>query len=55
MSVDARIDELSHRHQELEMKLEAEQKNPSSDMIKLKELKQQKLRIKDEIRQLRSC
>lgn len=54
MSVQGRIEELSHRHRRLDEQIEQEQKRPSSDSLTLKDLKRQKLKIKEELRDLRT-
>jgi hypothetical protein len=54
MSLDSRIRELNDRHKKLDAAIAAEQKRPSSDDVRLHELKRQKLRIKDELAQLRA-
>ncbi|ATQ41458.1 YdcH family protein [Caulobacter mirabilis] len=53
MALDARIRELGNRHQTLERLIEDEMSRPVSDDIRLKELKRQKLRLKEEIENLR--
>ena len=53
MALDARIRELGNRHQTLERLINDEMRRPSSDDIRLKELKRQKLRLKEEIESLR--
>ncbi|MDO9473795.1 MAG: DUF465 domain-containing protein [Caulobacter sp.] len=53
MALDARIRELGNRHQTLDRLIEDELSRPSSDDIRLKELKRQKLRLKEEIENLR--
>ncbi|NHK26736.1 DUF465 domain-containing protein [Parvularcula flava] len=54
MSIDARLEKLDQRHQELETALSTELKQPSSDDLRINELKRRKLAIKDEIRTLQS-
>ncbi|HVY90573.1 MAG TPA: DUF465 domain-containing protein [Hyphomonadaceae bacterium] len=54
MSLEARIRELSERHKRLEAAIDAEQKFPSGDEVRIHELKRKKLRIKDEIASLRT-
>jgi hypothetical protein len=54
MSLQARIKELSDRHKRLEAAIAAEAKHPSGDDVRILELKRKKLRIKDEIQQLRA-
>lgn len=53
MALDARIRELGSRHQNLEQAIQDEMRRPHSDDIRLKELKRQKLRLKEEIESLR--
>ena len=53
MALDARIRELGNRHQTLERLIQDEASRPSTDDIRLKELKRQKLRLKEEIESLR--
>ena len=53
MALDARIRELGNRHQTLDRLIEDELSRPASDDIRLKELKRQKLRLKEEIEDLR--
>ena len=54
MAVDARIRELGSRHQSLERAIQEEMSRPASDDIRVKELKRQKLRLKEEIEGLRA-
>lgn len=54
MSVEARIEKLDQRHQELEQALAMELNHPSSDDIRITELKRRKLAIKDEMKALQS-
>ncbi|MBD0426983.1 YdcH family protein [Aquisalinus flavus] len=54
MSINARLEKLDQRHQELENALSTELKQPSSDDLRITELKRRKLAIKDEIRTLQS-
>jgi hypothetical protein len=53
MALDARIRELGNRHQTLERLIHDEMRRPSADELRLKELKRQKLRLKEEIEALR--
>lgn len=53
MAMEAHLETLSQRHQELEAAIVSEMKHPSHDEIKVHELKRLKLKIKDEIRELR--
>ena len=54
MALDARIRELGSRHQSLESQIEDEMSRPYADDIKVKKLKREKLRLKEEIETLRS-
>ncbi len=54
MAVEARIRELGSRHKSLELAIHEELSRPASDEVKLKELKRQKLRLKEEIESLRT-
>lgn len=53
MALEARIRELGSRHQSLEQAIQDEMRRPHADDIKLKALKRQKLRLKEEIETLR--
>jgi hypothetical protein len=53
MAIEARIRELGVRHQSLERAIEDELRRPASDTIRLKDLKRQKLRLKEQIESLR--
>ncbi|MCR5877981.1 YdcH family protein [Phenylobacterium sp. J367] len=53
MAVEARIRELGSRHQSLELAIQEELRRPASDDLKLKELKRQKLKLKEEMEALR--
>jgi hypothetical protein len=54
MSQEARVRELSERHKRLEAAIAAEMKHPAGDELRIHELKRKKLRIKDELTQLRN-
>lgn len=54
MSIEARLEKLGERHQQLENALANELNHPSSDDIRITELKRRKLAIKDEMQQLQS-
>lgn len=54
MSLDGRISELAAKHRQLDEQIAAEQKRPATDGLALKALKQQKLRIKEQLRELKS-
>jgi hypothetical protein len=54
MAVDAHIEELSGKHRALDRLIQEEAAKPSSDDIKIAELKRQKLLLKDRMMRLRS-
>jgi hypothetical protein len=54
MAVDAHIEELSGKHRALDKLIQDESAKPSSDDIKIAELKRQKLLLKDRMMRLRS-
>ena len=54
MALDAHIDELSGKHRALDRLIQEETAKPSSDTLKLAELKRQKLLLKDRMTRLRS-
>ena len=54
MSLQGRIEELTKRHEQLDEKIHQEQKRPAGNDIVLKDLKRQKLRLKEEIGMLRA-
>lgn len=53
MAVEARIRELGSRHHALDEAIQNEMRRPAIDDVKLKELKRQKLKLKEEIENLR--
>ena len=53
MALDSHIRELDSRHQILERAIREESLRPVADTVRLKELKRQKLKLKDEIEGLR--
>ena len=54
MAVEARIRELGSRHQSLEQAIQEELRRPAANDLRLKELKRQKLRLKEEMESLRA-
>ncbi len=54
MAIESRIRELGSRHETLDRSIQEETKRPASDATRLRELKRQKLRLKEEIEGLRS-
>jgi hypothetical protein len=53
MAIEARIRELDARHQTLEREIQDEAKRPAADAMRLKALKRQKLRLKEEMETLK--
>jgi hypothetical protein len=53
MAVEARIRELGSRHHSLDQAIHDEERRPAADDAKLKELKRQKLKLKEEMETLR--
>jgi hypothetical protein len=53
MAVEARIRELGSRHQSLELAIQDEMRRPAADEVRVKELKRQKLKLKEEMESLR--
>jgi len=54
MSLNGRISELSAKHRHLDEQISAEQKRPSADDLALKDMKRQKLKIKEQLRHLKA-
>ncbi len=54
MANKAHMDTLNRRHQELETAISAEIRHPAHDDLRVVELKRQKLKIKDQLEELRS-
>jgi hypothetical protein len=54
MAIESRIRELGSRHETLDRSIQEETKRPASDATRLRQLKRQKLRLKEEIEGLRS-
>jgi hypothetical protein len=52
MSIQTHLSELERRHQSLEEELNEALAHPSSDAMKIAELKRRKLQVKDEIARL---
>jgi len=52
MSIQSHLTELERKHEALEREIEAERTHPSSDSLRLVELKRRKLSLKDEITRL---
>jgi hypothetical protein len=55
MAIDARIRELGNRHRSLEAAIAEELSRPSVDTLRLSELKRRKLKLKEEMEQLRDA
>ncbi len=53
MAIEQRIRELDSRHRDLDIIIENVAKRPAADMMRLSAMKRQKLKIKEEIEELR--
>lgn len=49
MALSAHLQELSEKHRQLERRIEEETARPGSDDVAIRRLKQEKLKLKDEI------
>lgn len=49
MALSAHLQELSEKHRQLERRIEEETSRPGSDDLAIRRLKQEKLKLKDEI------
>jgi len=54
MAIEARLRELGVKHQTLERAIQDEMCRPAADAVRVKELKRQKLRLKEEMENLRA-
>ncbi|AZS22742.1 YdcH family protein [Caulobacter sp. FWC26] len=54
MAIESHIRELGSRHENLDRKIQEETNRPGSDGTALRELKRQKLRLKEEIEGLKA-
>lgn len=54
MAIKAHMETLNRRHQELEAAIASETKSPAHDDLRVVELKRQKLKIKDQLEELRA-
>jgi len=52
MTIEARIRELGNRHRQLDEAIRRETGSPSVDSLQVRELKQRKLRLKEQISSL---
>jgi hypothetical protein len=53
MPLDSRIRELDARHRDLDTAIQTEMRSPSADTVRISQLKRQKLKLKEEIEELR--
>lgn len=53
MAIEQRLRELDARHRDLDLIIENEAKRPSADSARLSAMKRQKLKIKEEIEEIR--
>jgi hypothetical protein len=54
MTLNGRISELANKHRQLDAKISETQKRPSADQLELKDLKRQKLKIKEQLQWLKA-
>jgi hypothetical protein len=54
MAIEARLRELGVKHQTLERAIQDEVSRPAADAVRVKELKRQKLRLKEEMETLKA-
>ena len=54
MALDAHVEELSGKHRALDKQIQEETAKPSSDDLRIAELKRQKLVLKDRMAKLRT-
>ncbi|MBV8683269.1 MAG: DUF465 domain-containing protein [Caulobacteraceae bacterium] len=54
MAIEARLRELGLKHQTLERAIQDEVSRPAADALRIRELKRQKLRLKEEMESLRT-
>jgi len=54
MALSGHLQELSQRHSALERRIEEEMARPGSDDLEIRRMKQEKLKLKDEITRLES-
>ncbi len=55
MSLDSHLTELSERHRILDRRIVEELARPGSDDLEIRRLKQEKLKLKEEIERLKSA
>lgn len=53
MAIEARIRELDSRHETLDRAIQDEAGRPAADDLRLRELKRRKLKLKEELEQLK--
>tara|TARA_R110002020_G_scaffold104547_22_gene244563 strand:- start:889 stop:1113 length:225 start_codon:yes stop_codon:yes gene_type:complete len=52
MSMESHLVELKKKHENLEHRLEAEERSPAADRLAISQMKKKKLQLKDEIQRL---
>jgi len=55
MAIEGRIRELGSRHKTLDQAIEDELRRPAADEVRLHELKRRKLKLKEELENLRQA
>ncbi|PHR91348.1 MAG: DUF465 domain-containing protein [Robiginitomaculum sp.] len=54
MALSAHLEELNHKHTQLDDKIHDEMKHPAPDVVRITKLKKQKLHLKEKIAHFRS-
>lgn len=54
MAISARIRELDSKHRQLDAAIQAEMRRPGADSTQIRQMKREKLKLKEEIESLRS-
>ncbi|MEM1371753.1 MAG: DUF465 domain-containing protein [Pseudomonadota bacterium] len=55
MSLEGHLTELTHKHKQLDRKIELELSRPGSNDVDIRRLKQEKLKLKEAIERLRGA
>jgi hypothetical protein len=53
MALDSRLRELDTRHREMDAAIQLELSHPAADPVRITEMKRQKLKLKEEIEEIR--
>jgi len=55
MALSAHLEQLQNKHAQLETKIQHELKHPIPDTLRLSQMKKEKLRIKEQMRQIKAA